>query len=310
MPIPRIAALPIRWFVAVLTLLPCLVQADCINMVSGAGGHTFWLHVQQGAEMAAQEHGLSLHFRGPQNERDPQQQLLIIDKVLERPCAALIVAPSGDELLPRLADLKKQGMTILFIDRDLGSSDVSGAVVTDNYQAGLLAGQQMARLLKGEGRVGLLRPGSRAQSIAERARGFIQGAAAGGLQVVLERYLPANENAERSSLATELGELDGVFTTNEATSLITLGALRRAKLGGRLVHIGFDANPQLVDALRDGHMAGLLIQQPYQMGYQGVVLAQRHLRGEVLGPSSIALVAVFVERNNLEEERIQRLLSP
>ncbi|QKE62166.1 substrate-binding domain-containing protein [Aquipseudomonas campi] len=307
---PICATSPARSLVAVLALLPGPLLADCINMVSGAGGHTFWRHVQLGAEMAAQQNGLDLHFRGPQSERDPQQQLQIIDKVLERPCAALIVAPSSNEVLPRLAELKQRGVTTLFIDRDLGSSNVSGAVATDNYQAGLLAGQQMARLLKGEGRVALLRPRSRAQSIAERARGFIQGAVAGGLQVVLERYLPANESAERSSLARELDELDGVFTTNEATSLITLGALRRAKLAGKLVHIGFDANPQLVDALRDGHMAGLLIQQPYQMGYQSVVLAQRHLRGEAGGPRTIALAAVFVERSNLEEERIQRLLSP
>ncbi|UUY10410.1 substrate-binding domain-containing protein [Pseudomonas sp. J452] len=310
MPISRMTVLPIRWFVGAFALLPGLLLADCINMVSGAGGHTFWRQVQLGAEMAAQQNGLNLHFRGPQSERDPQQQLQIIDKVLERPCAALIVAPSGNELLPRLAALKQRGVTILFIDRDLDTEDVSAVVATDNYQAGLLAGQQMARLLKGEGRVALLRPSSRAQSVVERARGFIQGAGVGGLQVVLERYLPANESAERSSLARELGELDGVFSTSEAVSLITLGALRRAKVSGQLVHIGFDANPQLVDALRDGHMAGLLIQQPYQMGYQSVVLAQRHLRGEAVGPRTIALAAVFVERSNLEEERIQRLLSP
>lgn len=307
---PIFSALSTRLLVFLLALSPGLLRAECINMVSGAGGQTFWRQVQQGAERAAQQHGLDLHFRGPQSEHDPHQQLQIVDKVLERPCAALIVAPSSNEVLPRLAELKQRGVTTLFIDRDLGSSDISGAVVTDNYQAGLLAGQQMARLLKGEGRVALLRPSSRAQSIAERARGFIQGAAAGGLRVVLERYLPANENAERSSLARELGELDGVFTTNETTSLITLGALRRAKLAGKLVHIGFDANPQLVDALREGHMAGLLIQQPYQMGYQSVELARSYLRGAAVAPRNIALAAVFVERSNLEEERIQRLLSP
>ena len=310
MAISRTSALPLRSCVAAFALLPSLLWAECINMVPGAGGHAFWRQVQLGAQMAAQQHKLELYFRGPQIERDPLQQLQIIDKVLSRPCAALIVAPSGDELLPRLATLKQQGMTIVSIDRDLGSSDVSGVVATDNFQAGLLAGQQMARLLKGQGRVALLRPSSSAQSVAERARGFIQGAGAGGLQVVLERYLAASESAVQASLARDLRDLDGVFTTNEATSLIALGALRRAKLAGTQMHIGFDANPQLVDALRDGHMAGLLVQQPYQMGYQSVDLARRYLLGELTAPSSVGLAAVFVGRHNLSEERIQRLLSP
>lgn len=310
MAISRTSALPLRGCVAVFALLPSLLWAECINMVTGAGGHTFWRQVQLGAQMAAQQHKLEVYFRGPQNERDSQQQLQIIEKVLARPCAALIVAPSGSELLPRLAALKQQGMTIVSIDRDLGSRDVSGVVATDNFQAGLLAGQQMARLLKGQGRVALLHPSSSAQSVTERARGFIQGAGAGGLQVVLERYLAASESAEQASLARDLRDLDGVFSTSEAASLMALGVLRRAKLADKQVHIGFDANPQLVDALRNGHMAGLLVQQPYQMGFQSVELAVRYLDGELTAPSNVALAAIFVERHNLAEKRIQHLLSP
>lgn len=293
-----------------LVLLPGLARAECINMVSGAGGPAFWRQVQLGAQAAAQQNRLQLYFRGPQSERDPQMQLQVVDKVLERPCAALIIAPSGDELLGRLSRLRQSGLITLFIDRDIGSSDVAAAVVSDNFQAGVVAGQHMVRLLKGRGRVAVLRPASRAQSITQRVRGFVQSTSAGGLRVVFEQRLSASEGGDQSNLALQLQALDGLFTANESTSLITLGALRRAKLAGQLVHIGFDANPQLVEALRSGEMAGLLVQQPYQMGYQSVELALRHLRGEPDAPRTIGLAAVWVEPQGLDNADVQNLLYP
>lgn len=293
-----------------LLVFPRGAWADCINMVSGAGGHAFWKQVQLGAEQAAREGEVRLYFRGPQQEVDAQLQLRIIDKMLERPCRALIVAPSAGAIAARLAELKRQGIATLYVDRDLGGDEVLAAVATDNYQAGLLAGRQMARLLEGQGRVALLRPHSSVQSIEQRARGFLQGAGEGGLQVVLDRQLPAREHSSRTRLARELRELDGVFTANESTSLATLGALRRIQAAGTLVHIGFDSSPLLVEALQRGEIAGLVVQQPYQMGYQSVQLALRHLRGEAPGPRKVELTVVYIDRHNLADKCIQRLLQP
>lgn len=293
-----------------LLVLPQMALADCINMVSGAGGPSFWKQVQRGAEQAAREGEVQLYFRGPQQEVDARPQLQIIDKMLERPCRALIVAPSADDIAGRLAELKRQGVTTLYVDRDLGGDEVLAAVVTDNFQAGLLAGRQMARLLAGQGRVALLRPYSNVQSIEQRARGFQRGAREGGLQVVLDRQLPAQEHYSRTQLARELRELDGVFTANESTTLEILAALRRIQSAGTLVHIGFDSNPLLVEALQREEITGLVVQQPYQMGYQSVRLARRHLRGAAPGPRQVELGVLYIDRHKLADEPIQRLLQP
>ena len=299
------------------SLLACLLLcsspfalADCIGLVTSAGGQSFWQQVREGAAQAADERGLRLHFRGPARDADAQVQLRLIDKVLSNQCRVLIVAPSGPEIAAHLQALKRQGISSLYIDRDLGGDEVVAAIATDNFSAGLQAGRQMARLLGGKGRVALLRFNAQVQSTSERERGFYQGAHEGGLQVVLERYLPFGDDQAMTLLARELRELDGLFTPSEGTTQEVLGALRRLKSAGKLVHIGFDASPLLVEALRQGEVSALMVQQPRQIGYQSVLRAQRLLQGERDGPRQMKLAAVYVDRHNLHEDSIQSLLKP
>jgi ribose transport system substrate-binding protein len=308
---PSMSAVPRRSLLACLLLLsspPALT--DCIGMVTSAGGQSFWQQVREGAAQAADEQGVRLHSRGPARDADAGVQLRLIDKVLSSQCRVLIIAPSGPEIAVHLQALKRKGIDSLYIDRDLGGDAVVAAIATDNFSAGLQAGRQMARLLDGKGRVALLRFNAQVQSTSERERGFLQGAREGGLQIALERYLPLGDEPALARLARELRELDGLFTPSEGTTQEVLGALRRLKSSGKLVHIGFDASPLLVEALRQGELSALMVQQPRQIGYQSVLRAQRLLRGERDGPREVKLAAVYVDRHNLDEIAIQSLLKP
>lgn len=283
-------------------------QAECVSLVSGAGGPSFWRMVEEGARQAAEETGLHLYFRGPLKEPDAQAQLQIIERMLTHGCRALIVAPSGEEIAERLRQLKAQGIAGFYIDRDLGGDEVVGAVVTDNHPAGLQAGRQMARLLRGRGRVGVLRPASRASSVAERASGFIQGARAGGLDVVLEARVPVQSYRPEDADLQVLEGLDGLFSVNERTTQGILAVLRRSEHSVKPLHIGFDFDALLVEALRRGELAGLMLQQPREMGYRSVWAAHRYLRGERSGQRRVPLEALYVDAQRLDDPAIGRLL--
>ncbi|MGL4316995.1 MAG: substrate-binding domain-containing protein [Pseudomonas sp.] len=291
-------------------LLPCApaAAADCISLVPSAGGQAFWTQVQQGASAAAEELGVRLYFRGPMRDADEQVQLRIIDKLLTHGCRALIVAPSGPQVAARVAALKAAGVATFYLDRDLGGEAAIAAITTDNYRAGLEAGRQMARLLGGQGRVALLRLSAQVQSTSERERGFLEGASAGGLRVAMDRYLPSGDLLT-ARLARELRELDGVFTPSESTTQELLGALRRARTAGKLVHIGFDSNPLLVEALQAGELNGLMLQQPREMGYRSVQQAYRHLQGAAPPERRTKLAAIYVDAGNLDEPRIRLMLA-
>lgn len=294
--------------VALLCPLAAAARADCVSLVSGAGGAAFWQSVEQGARQAANETGLKLYFRGPSKEPDAQAQLQIVERMLAHGCQALIIAPSGVAVAERVRQLRGQGIAALYIDRDLGGDEVIGAVVTDNHQAGLLAARQMARLLQGRGRVGVLRPDSQASSVAERSAGFIQGAREAGLDVVLQARLPVHDSMPAAADLQVLETLDGLFTVNERTTQSGLAVLRRAGRSGRMVHIGFDADPLLVEALRRGELTALLLQQPWEMGYRSVWAAHQHLRGSRSGMRREPLAVLYVDAQRLSEPAISRLL--
>lgn len=95
-------------------------------------------------------------------------------------------------------------------------------------------------------------------------------------------------------------------TSAEATQLI-LGAADRTEGLDDMVVIGFDAGKDQVEALENEEIDGLIVQNPFGMGYAAVVAAAR----TVLQSGNEAQVDtgfIWVDQENLEDENIQALL--
>lgn len=295
-----------------LTLMgnSALAQERCISLITSAGGNAFWNEVRRGVLETAAEMEIPLYARGPARDGDTAVQLSLIERMLKFNCKVLIIAPSGPEIAPRMAELMAAGVQGIYLDRDLGDDAVLAAVVTDNYAAGLQAGRHMATLLKGRGKVALLRLNANVQSTSERERGFVQGAQRAGLQVVMDRYLPLSDPQAMARLGEEFRGLDGLFTPSEGTTLEVLAVLRRMNMAGKLVHVGFDSSPLLVDALQRQEISALMVQQPRLLGFESVARARRVLDGDLSGARRVLLPAVYVDRSNLADPAVQRLLTP
>lgn len=287
-----------------------VAQERCISLVTSAGGQSFWGQVRQAAHATAAEMQLPLHARGPARDGDTQTQLELIERMLKFNCRVLIVAPSGPEVGVRMAQLRAQGVTGLYIDRDLDDGAVLASIATDNYGAGRQAGREMARALGGQGSVALLRLSPQVASTSSRERGFLDGARDAGLRIAIDRYLPLSDSQAMLALGEELRAVDGLFTPSEATTLEMLATLRRLGLAGKRAHIGFDASSILVDALERGELVGLMVQQPRQIGVESVIRAHRVLDGDLEGPRQVRLPAVYVNKDNFDDETVRRLLMP
>lgn len=285
---------------------------DCVEVVSAGGGYSFWNAVGAGARAAGKELGVEIYFRGPANEADIQSQETIAKLIWDLHCKALVIAPNAPERAKIVEQLNAKGIPTVYIDRDTGGADVAAVVATNNYQAGVLAGEEMAQALHGKGRVAVFRLKQDVVSTTDRERGFIAGATKAGLQIVRDVYIGSSVGDARLNAAKALsgagGEIDGIFTPNESTTVGTLLVVKQLGLAGKIVHIGFDANKVLTDALRAGELQGLIVQRPFEMGYQGVRIAYRKAMGEPVVNPHVDTGVVVVTRANLDRPEITALL--
>ena len=73
--------------------------------------------------------------------------------------------------------------------------------------------------------------------------------------------------------------LDGIFASSEASSIGAIQAIRSRGLGGKLKLVTFDDSEMHREALKDGVVNLMLVQDPVRLGYEAVKALVEHLRG-------------------------------
>jgi ribose transport system substrate-binding protein len=123
-----------------------------------------------------------------------------------------------------------------------------------------------------------------------------------------ESAFSASENLLLAQNAGK-GQLQGVFCPNESTTFGMLLALEKAGLAGKLRFVGFDSSSKLVDALRAGKLDGLVLQNPFNMGYLAVKTMAQHLKKEKV-EARIDTGASLIDKSNMDQPEMKALLSP
>lgn len=283
--------------------------------------HEFWKSVHAGAKAAAQELGVEIIWKGPQREDDREQQISVVDNFISMKVNGIVLAPLDDSALRTpVESAANAGIPVVIFDSDLKSDKYVSFVATDNYKGGQLAGKRMAELLSGSGRVVVLRYQEGSASTMNREQGFLDAIKNyPDIQVVSDNQYggATTETAYRASenlLAPLKGPggkltIDGIFTPNESTTFGMLRALQDAKLAGSVKFIGFDSSEKLVQALEADEIHGLVLQNPYKMGYEGVRTLVRYIRGESV-EKKIDTGATLVTKENMAQPEVQQLLKP
>jgi ribose transport system substrate-binding protein len=100
---------------------------------------------------------------------------------------------------------------------------------------------------------------------------------------------------------------DGIFAVNESSTVGLLNALRSLRLEKTLRVVGFDSSRRLLQALEDGEVDGLVVQDPYRMAYLGVWTVVQYLEGKDVSGSgkdfSTGEHVLTKENRNTEEMR-------
>jgi ribose transport system substrate-binding protein len=293
-----------------------------IAVVPKGTTHEFWKSIHAGAMKAARELeadgvNVAVTWKGPLREDDREQQVQVVEGFLSQGISGIVLAPLDDRALVRpVEEAARAGIPTVIIDSDLASDQIVSFVATDNFKGGQLAADRLGELLGGTGKVLLLRYQEGSASTTARENGFLQRMKEGfpGIEVLSsDQYAgPTRDTAKRASenlLNRFANELAGIFCVNESSTAGMLLALQDVKRAGTIRFVGFDSSSPFIDALRNGQLHGLVVQNPLNMGYLGVKTMVAHLQGQPV-EQRIDTGVWMITPENLDNEESQALLRP
>jgi len=120
---------------------------------------------------------------------------------------------------------------------------------------------------------------------------------------------PARSRAAAEDILTAHPDLAGLFASSEAASLGSIQAIRNRGLSGKVKLITFDFSKTHVEALEDGTINAMLVQNPFQLGYQAVKSLDDKLNGRT-PPKRLELPARVILKADLVKPDVRALLSP
>lgn len=278
--------------------------------------HEFWKTIHAGAVKASRELEVDIIWKGPQKEDDRAQQIMVVEDFINRGVDGIVLAPLDDRALCRpVQDAVRETIPVVIIDSELQGEDFVSFVATDNYKGGVIAARKLGELLGGKGEIFLIRYQEGSASTTKRENGFLDTITSEFPDVSLlvqDQHTGATTETAYQLAENLIGrfpEVEGIFCPNESSTFGTLRALQESGLAGKIKFVGFDSSPKLIQALRDGHIHGLVLQNPMKMGYLGVKQMVLHLRGQSI-ESRVDTGVYLATRENMDDTEMKNLLEP
>ena len=199
--------------------------------------HEFWKSVHAGALKAAEELGnVEVIWLGPQKEDDRVQQISLVQNAVAAGVDGIVLAPlDSHALVEPVESAIAKGIPVVIFDSGLDTSKMLSYIATDNYHGGVLAAQRLGEVLKGKGKVILLRYAVGSESTEQRENGFTETLAKEfpGITLISDTEYagPTSDSAQQKaqSLVTRYrGQVDGIFCPNESSTFGMMQALEGA----------------------------------------------------------------------------------
>ena len=263
-----------------------LAAGEQIALITMDSIDQHWVTLNEGAQKAAAELGVTVTFMAP-NTKDDAQQIEQVNNAVAGGYQAIIVAANGpDAISSALKEAASQGVKIVYVDSP-ANVEAEATFSTDNKAAGKTAGETMLAKLTEmgvtTGTIGIINVNAATDSCVMREEGF-RSAFEGTAFTLLETQYGEGDAAKSQSIAENYitQGVVGIFGCNEGS---TTGAGNAIKASGssEIVGVGFDKSDAILGLIEDGHLLATMAQNPDVMGYEGVKAAVAALNGESLG---------------------------
>ncbi|MEM6628960.1 MAG: substrate-binding domain-containing protein [Bacteroidota bacterium] len=277
--------------------------------------HIFWKSIHAGSIKAANELGIEAIWQGPLKEDDRQMQIQVVQNFISQGVDGIVLAPLDSRaLIAPVKAAQNRGIPVIIIDSGLEEDAYKSFIATNNLEGGKMCAKRLAELLGERGKVIMMRYMEGSASTTAREKGFMEAIQSyPEIEIIsdnqfagatMEKAFQASQN-----LLNRFPEVDGIFCPNESSTQGMLRALQTAGRTASVQFVGFDSNPTLIQALEKEEIKGLLVQDPFDMGYLGVKTMAEVLEGKEVA-NQIDTRVMMITPENMQEEEAQALLKP
>jgi ribose transport system substrate-binding protein len=294
-----------------------------ISVIIKATDSDYWQTLLLGAKAAETELNgkVVVTTDGPPSEINIEEQVSILENVIATdPDGIVIASTSTDATVPAVEDAMGKGIPVITVDNKLNTDNYTSFLATNHSLAAGMAAEAMAKDWEAKGidaagkKVMVISSVAGTKVNTDRTEGFINKITelVPGIQVLETQYAD-NDISKALSIAENTmaanPDLIGVFGDNNHMGVGISKAIEEAGKQDEIVAYAFDADPDEIEAIKNGVLRGIVVQDPFGMGYQGVMSAIDAIEGKTV-EKDVIVDATIVTLDNMEEEPIQKLLYP
>ncbi|ASU85141.1 sugar ABC transporter substrate-binding protein [Nocardiopsis gilva YIM 90087] len=281
-------------------------EGELVGLVTKTDTNPFFVKMKQGAQKAAEEHGLDLQTYAGKYDGDNDSQVQAVENLISAGATGLLITPNDSEaIVPVLDKARKSGMLVIALDNPTDPADAADATfATDNFLAGEFIGQWAKAKFEDEDeepRIAMLdlNPNQVAVDVG-RDQGFLSGM---GIDLKDEGTIgdedddrivghEVTEGAEQGGrdamekLLQRDPDINLVYTINEPAAAGAYEALKTAGKEKGVTIVSVDGGCPGVEHVQSGVIGATAMQFPLLMAEDGVAaVAEFTETGEAPKPS-------------------------
>lgn len=290
-------------------LLPCLAGAaraqTPLAFVTN-NPSDYWTICRRGTEDAAKNLGdVNVQFLMPADGTVATQEQGVND-LLAKGVQGIAISPVDPANQTAYLNAVAAKTILITSDSDAPRSKRLCYVGTDNRAAGRQAGQLLRQALPQGGDIMLFVGLRNARNAQEREQGIREALRGTRIHIVAVRIDDADHMRARQNPADALKRrphLAGMVGLWSYNGPAILSAVKSAGKVGKVKIVAFDEEAETMNGVKSGAIYGTIVQQPYQFGYQSVLLLARLARGDksaVPATRRIIVPTLAIKRGNVE----------
>ena len=277
---------------------------------------SFWSDVMRGVDKAIAELaelGVECNFNGPDDSTNLQAQIEMIEAAVARDVDGLAVAPADSAAVGNVMPIcEAKDIPVVLFDCSAESDWPVCLVSSDNYKLGTLAGQALGEAMGGKGLWAMINWNDGVITNGQRSWG--------AEDYIKENYpdmelyqlfftysvVDADLTFARDTL-TANPDFGGFITGTESQLPTVLSAVQEAGRVGEVKIVAIDITPVSLEYVKDGTVAAVITQNPYNMGYTGTMTAYEAALGNEV-PEFIDSGSAIVTNETIESDENTRAI--